>query len=322
MSIPIRQKMAFLPEPTTGFSVTKFCSKADLRLPHEIVSLSNGTRLHIIGLSIESATNSKILLFFHGGAYFHSAAPSHIPFAYACSQLYSTPSQPAILAVLEYTLSPIAPYPRQLQQAIASLNYVLTLTSPSNIILVGDSAGGHLAMSLLSYMLHPDVVEDPSLESVQMKENENLRGLCLISPGLSIDLTGASYLTNSSTDYISSDTVHDMYSNLTPPSATLADALNIPHLSPGNAPAEHWSHLPVSETLVTIGEREVLYDSCLEFVEKLKQSGARVKLVIGEGEWHDSPIVDSMFGLKEIEGGTGQAVADWMREMGSVDRGN
>ncbi|PVH73471.1 alpha/beta-hydrolase [Cadophora sp. DSE1049] len=245
-----------------------------------------------------------------------------MPFAHACSQLYSTPSQPAILAVLEYTLSPMAPYPRQLQQAIESLNHVLTLTSPSNVILMGDSAGGHLAMSLLSYMLHPDDAEEPRLESVQIKGSEKLRGLCLVSPGLNIDLTGASYKTNSATDYISSDTVHDMYSNLSPPYIALADAIKIPHLSPGDATAEHWSQFPVSETLVTIGEREVLYSSCLEFVEKLKQYGASVKLVIGEGEWHDSPVVDPMFGLKEIEAGTRQAVADWMREMGSLDRRN
>ncbi|KAH9211518.1 Alpha/Beta hydrolase protein [Leptodontidium sp. 2 PMI_412] len=319
LSIPIQQKMVYLPAPSTGSSVIKFCSQASPPLNHKLELLSHDTRLHIIGPTIDPATQPNILLFFHGGSYFHSAAPSHVPFAYACSQSYSTPGSTTILAVLEYTLSPLAPYPKQLRQAIAALNHILTLTSASNIVLVGDSAGGHLAASLSSHVLHPNTDTDTGLETVHLKENSKLRGLCLVSPALSFDLTTESYTTNSSTDYLSSDSVNDMIVNFTPPSLALADAIKNPQLSPGDAPATHWSHLPVSKILLAVGEREVLYSSCVAFAEKLKQAGASVKLVVGEGEWHDAPIVDVIFGMEEMVGGTRRAVMDWMREMAYLE---
>jgi acetyl esterase/lipase len=136
---------------------------------------------------------------------------------------------------------------------------------------------------------------------------------------LSYDFTGESYTTNSSTDYVSLTTVREMIANLSPPSVAFADAIQNPQLSPGSAPVEHWVDIPVSKVLITVGEREVLYSSCLEFAEKLKQSCDSMKLVVGKGEWHDSAIVDSMFGIKQVEGSTGQAIAEWMSEMGSLD---
>ncbi|KAG4436536.1 hypothetical protein IFR05_007974 [Cadophora sp. M221] len=323
LSIPIKQKMALLPEPSTGTSVTKFCSEADPQLNHKLVLLSHDTNLHLVGPVIEPSTQPNILLFFHGGSYFHSAAPSHIPFAYACSQSYSTPPSKTILSVLEYTLSPLASYPKQLQQAITALNHILTLTSPSNIVILGDSAGGHLATSLLSHVLHPkpnpNTDTNPRLGSVQLKENSKLRGLCLVSPGLSFNLTTESYTTNAPTDYVSSNSVNDMIINLSPPSLALEDAIKNPQLSPGDAPAMHWSHLPVSKVLITVGEREVLYSSCVDFAEKLKRAGASVRFVVGEGEWHDAPVVNAMFGMEDVEGGTRRAVMDWMCELAYLD---
>lgn len=173
-------------------------------------------------------------------------------------------------------------------------------------------------MGLLSHVLHPEVGVELNLETVQLAKGEKLRGLCLVSPPLSFDITGESYTTNSSTDFVSSNTVHEMVTNLFPPSIAFVDGIQNPQLSPGSAPAEHWLDIPVSNVLITVGEKEVLYTSCLEFAEKLKQSCDSTKLVVGKGKWHDSAIVDLMFGIQQVEGWSGQAIAKWMSEMGSL----
>ncbi|VDC03389.1 unnamed protein product [Peniophora sp. CBMAI 1063] len=53
-------------------------------------------------------------------------------------------------------LAPKASFPSQLRQAIAALAYLLAQgTKASNIVLVGDSAGGNLILQLVSHILHP-----------------------------------------------------------------------------------------------------------------------------------------------------------------------
>lgn len=171
----------------------------------------------------------------------------------------------------------------------------------------------------MSHVLHPVTDMSLGLDLVRLGKGNQLRGVCLVSPGLSVDITKRSYVTNASTDYISSAAVQDMISNLSPCSLTLSNALGNPHLSPGDALATHWVNFPASQVLITVGEREVLYSACLEFARKLEESGASVKLMIGGGEWHVAPIIDLLFGLKEVDGGTRHVIMKWMREMGARD---
>lgn len=74
--------------------------------------------------------------------------------------------------MLEYTLSPDESCPRQLEQAVEALRYVLRLTNPENIILAGDSAGGHLIAGLLSWIIHPNLNPDGSDEGVRLADAE------------------------------------------------------------------------------------------------------------------------------------------------------
>lgn len=54
-------------------------------------------------------------------------------------------------------LAPYSPFPVQMRQAIAALNSITNSgVKPSNIYLIGDSAGGNLILQLASLILHPD----------------------------------------------------------------------------------------------------------------------------------------------------------------------
>lgn len=55
------------------------------------------------------------------------------------------------IIVLEYTLAPELPYPGQLSQGVAALEILLHKYEVSQIMLAGDSAGGHFVLSLLAH---------------------------------------------------------------------------------------------------------------------------------------------------------------------------
>lgn len=100
----------------------------------------------------------------------------HIAFSLRCASKAS-----ASLVMLEYTLAPTDHYPTQLIQAAEGLKHILKLTPPSKITIAGDSAGGHLSLSLLAHLMHP------SPDAPEVNLSSPLAGICLICPFLSFD---------------------------------------------------------------------------------------------------------------------------------------
>lgn len=85
-------------------------------------------------------------------------------------------------ALLEYDLTTEQKYPRQLQQASLALQHLLQIGyQPGDIFIGGDSAGGHLSVSLLSHLMH----KHPAVPSVDL--SGPLAGAFLISPWVTGD---------------------------------------------------------------------------------------------------------------------------------------
>lgn len=84
------------------------------------------------------------LLYLHGGGYAFHAAISH-RFAEMLAVLLG-----ARLFAPDYRLTPEHPHPAQLQDALAAYRYLLTEgVDPKHLIIIGDSAGGHLTLMTL-----------------------------------------------------------------------------------------------------------------------------------------------------------------------------
>lgn len=143
----------------------------------------------------------KVFLFLHGGGYvLLSAHPRSLTTAISRSLLELSNSVPRALAV-EYRLSsahPLPdrhPFPTALLDALAGYNYLVSIVgyNPSNIIIVGDSAGGNLALALVRYLVENKGTRDVPLPSPP-------GGLLLLSPwvdlGDSHDVPGSSAFTN------------------------------------------------------------------------------------------------------------------------------
>ncbi|KAK4445316.1 Alpha/Beta hydrolase protein [Podospora aff. communis PSN243] len=103
-----------------------------------------------------SNTNSPTLFYLHGGGYVNPLrANAHIPFLLACAAATNPPCSRAI--IVEYSLAPEHPYPAQLVQSLAALQYTLTdLSIPAeSIILAGDSAGAQLIGAVFAHVVKP-----------------------------------------------------------------------------------------------------------------------------------------------------------------------
>lgn len=113
----------------------------------------------------------KVILYSHPGGYaIDSAHPSGLGISTITSLLKTSKNVARVLA-LEYRLSATDPYPvsnpfpAALIDAIAGYNYLINDLGfkPENVILMGCSAGGHLSISLIRYILdNPGILPLPS----------------------------------------------------------------------------------------------------------------------------------------------------------------
>ncbi|KAH6662333.1 Alpha/Beta hydrolase protein [Halenospora varia] len=303
-----RQKSIIPRPPSTGDSIRSYCKKHTIEL--STTELPGNASVHIIGPS--PSPNSRVLLYLHGGGYHHPAT-AHMPI---CTLLAKTSN--STLCMLEYTLSPSSPtytdgrFPTQFQQAVHALKYVLTLTSPENVIIAGDSAGGHLLADLLSHLCHPD----PRAPTIDLKPSENIGGMCFISPFCSFRY-GESYSRNSKKDFLSLSQVEEFNSYFKPLSSTSGhpitneEARKDPLLSPLTAPPDWHSSAPVKRIQVVYGTGEIFEDDCKAFGERLKrESGSDVDVVACEGDVHAACVLEEGMGLERGE--MGRVVLRWM----------
>ena len=120
------------------------------KLPKEIVHkediiIDQKNKLVLRQYSLDSQMSDKAILFFHGGGYAISNIDVYNPVAsLMCEGLSSN------IFSLEYSLSPEKKFPKALEEANIAFEWLMSHGySKEQIIICGDSAGAHLAASLL-----------------------------------------------------------------------------------------------------------------------------------------------------------------------------
>lgn len=114
--------------------------------------------------------DEKVLYYFHGGGYISGSVSPNSLYSEAPKGMleHSFPSNARAFG-LEYRLTraapfdPYAPFPAALLDALSGYYYLVTTLgfAPKNVIVSGDSAGGHLAVSLVRYLCLEDLTELP-----------------------------------------------------------------------------------------------------------------------------------------------------------------
>ena len=234
-------------------------------------------------------SGQRVFYFLHGGGYIQlSAHPNDMTSNITRALVELDDSAPHALS-LEYRLSSTAPLPDQnpfpaaLLDALAGYNYLVNVMgySPSNIILVGDSAGGNLALALTRYL-----VENKNSSKVSLPAPPG--HLILLSPWVDLstshDWPGSSTISNTA-DYLG---FHDSGRSLYSKHAFLGPfglgfAFHNPYISPTSLfPSDTQAHfVGFPRTFLAIGTAERFYDAARTLGKKM---AAEMGEGIGEGQ--------------------------------------
>ncbi|KAE8423781.1 Alpha/Beta hydrolase protein [Aspergillus pseudocaelatus] len=245
----------------------------------------------------------NVLIWYHGGGFCLPANIGYFKFWESLIQSSSAAGKDLAVFAVAYRLAPNAQYPTQLIQSVEALRYILTKTNrtPANILLGGDSAGGNLAVGVLSHLTSPHEA------IVKLDVREPLAGTVLIAPWTSLDASPDTEF-NCLGDVITPD-VAKPWSQ-----AYLGNAKHDYYTDASIAPSSWFQHLKTQKVLVLAGENEIMLPSIRQFVEKVKTGFPTVELFIGHQEGHVAPIYNLYVGdSKETQ--QGKRLKAWLREI-------
>jgi acetyl esterase/lipase len=217
-------------------------------------------------------------------------------------------------------LYPESTYPTQLHQACTALDHLIsTGTHPSNIHIIGDSAGGNLVLGLLSLLLHPLPFTDsernaPPPRIINAPLPAPLAGVYLMSPWVNFTNTSPSLAQNTPHDISDSPALLGLGERVigshTPPSQRA-------YVEPLKAPPGWFDGLDsvVDRVLVSAGDKEVDRDDVVSFGKVHLEGKMRgYEFVLQEGGVHDDPYFDFFLGSPgegEV-GGLTHKIVEWL----------
>ena len=234
----------------------------------------NGFKLLTVTLNDE---NTDHVIFLHGGAYLLEANLFHRKMIEQLVKVYGI-----TVTFIDYPKAPEYTY-QTTHEVVLKAYHQITKKYPGNkISLMGDSAGGGLALALLQVLRDRKVTPFPSKT-------------ILISPWLDISMSNPKIPEFETRDIVlplgGLTYAADLYSG--------GEDLTNPLLSPlfGNM-------YDLGEIQLVFGTEELLYPDFLSCIDKLNRArGSSVDSIIGEGQIHDwiiFPLKESRSAIKEI----------------------
>jgi acetyl esterase/lipase len=205
---------------------------------------------------------NRHVLYLHGGAYRLGAPSTYRHFTWRIAS-----AAQARVLVIDYRLAPEHPFPAALEDAVSYYCWLLAEgADPRQIAVIGDSAGGGLALALL-LKLRDSGLPLPAAAVV-------------LSPWTDLALTGASITLNAKFDAM-------VHAEDVPKFA--ADYLagadpRHPYASP-----LYGDPTGLPPTLIQVGSEEVLRDDAVRMVERMQRAHCQAELQLWPGMphvWH------------------------------------
>ena len=175
---------------------------------------------------------------------------------------------------LDYQLAPEYPYPTQLNEAEAAYRYLLgeMNINPERIVVAGDSAGGHLA---LSFLVHLQDSKD---------QTPKPNGLALFSPWLSLNQTPS---TNADRDVLSAPFLKATARRFLGPYQGDRYSPLLEFLNP--QPPIAWDTVLPSWIWTSAGTNELMFDDIRMWAQALEKTLGRKRI---ECEWEVGQVHD------------------------------
>ncbi|THB76130.1 MAG: alpha/beta hydrolase [Desulfobacteraceae bacterium] len=214
--------------------------------------------IHAAWLIPENPDPSRVTLFIHGGGFIAGSITSHRDLA---SRIAAASGTRTLL--FEYRLAPEYPFPAGAQDVYHMLMWLMkNLPESTRINLVGDSAGGGLALGLLARL-----------------DRENLAMpscTVLISPWIDLACQSPSHTDRADADPMLSQALllktARMYTDL---------SLDDPEVSP-----LHHRFQSLCPILIHVGKNEVLLDDSRQLAHTGKEAGADIRIAVYEDMFH------------------------------------
>lgn len=212
----------------------------------------------------------SIILYLHGGAYVVGSAWAYRAFV---SQLVARSGVSAFIA--DYGLAPERPFPAALEESLSV--YRALVADFDDIALVGDSAGGGLAIALAS-----QIAADPDFGG-----DRHPRCLALMSPWTDLSLSG---------DSITAKEDRDPLVNRTMLETASRHYLGRVHPTDPRASPLFGDLSALPPTLVHVGDDEMLLDDSLRLANLIEQQGGQVQAVVWDEMIHVFPSLYEQLG--------------------------
>lgn len=215
-------------------------------------TLTLPAELGVPGLWVSNRrTDDGIVLYFHGGGYFMGSSSTHMALAAMLAR-----DSGARVFLPDYRLAPEHPFPAAFDDALAAFDALVARGhDPSRIVLGGDSAGGGLALALMSHLC---------------QEGRPPAGLFAFSPWTDLTFSGASLVTNSRRDQmLPSNRLTEVRAHIL--GGSRPGEASDPRLSPLHA---GFPNPP--PVLIHVAETEILRDDALRMRSRLPDAEIRV----------------------------------------------
>lgn len=200
-----------------------------------------------------------VILYCHGGGY---STGSSLYARTLTTKLAESTSMDVLC--FDYRLAPENPYPAACEDAMKAWDYLMLLGyGARDVIVVGDSAGGNLALSLV----------------LKLKEQERLlpRGLVLFSPWSDLTSSGKTHITRAEVDpVLNAEYLERMIKNY-----VKEEALDNPLISP--LFGDFTGFPPV---YIQVGDNEILLSDATRLHKKMIQANVSAKIDVFKGMWH------------------------------------
>ncbi|GAA1513301.1 alpha/beta hydrolase [Nocardioides humi] len=230
------------------------------------------------------ADGDEVVLLLHGGGFALGSSASHRKLGGHLARACAAP-----VFVADFRLAPEHPYPAAIEDALAVLAaWRAEGRDPARTTLVGDSAGGNLAIATTLRLL---ASEDPLPRQV-----------ITMSPWLNMENTGATLDSNDATDFLI--TREGLQANIDRYIGGACDPTE-PFANPLYADLTGFPRL-----YICAGSVESLFDDSVRLHELAQKHDVDVTFSVGQGQQHVYPF---LAGRTERADQEIAAIADWYR---------
>ena len=206
-------------------------------------------------------TTNRTVLYLHGGWFVFGAAQAYRNFVGHIASLAD-----AAVFIPNYRLAPEHPFPAGVEDVRAVYTGLLD-RGFHDVVIMGDSAGGALALELLAWTVHNALGLQP-------------KAAVLISPVTDLSLSGATWETRDAADVLfTKEQVRELIA------LYLGDA---DPAQPFSSLTQDFAGFPPLR--IHVGDDEMLLDDSVRLANRAEDAGVDVRLDIWEGMLHGFPV--------------------------------